>query len=262
MKSKVWYGIYGNEYIGEEPAFFDTKNFEWNKVLTESFPEIKRILAPLMEEKNTDLKPYFDTNIQFPPKNWKTIGFYFWGKKNYDNCERFPEIVQILDKIPNLVTASFNMLEPHSVIKPHFGDTNAVYRCHLGISIPAGLPLCGFKVKEETKAWVEGETIVFLDANIHEAFNNTSQRRYILLLDIMRPEFIKYERRVCLQVLSMLTLYYVIPFIEKIKGFGINVPEWVINLGLFIVKIPLSVYLPIQRKLNIKKIVKSILLQT
>jgi aspartyl/asparaginyl beta-hydroxylase (cupin superfamily) len=101
--------------------------------LTSNYATIRKELEPLMDVNNVDLKPYFDDDIQFPPKNWKTIGFYFWGKKNEKTCERFPKTHEILSQLPGIVSASFNMLEPQSHIKPHFGDTNAVYRAHLGI---------------------------------------------------------------------------------------------------------------------------------
>lgn len=228
---KLWYGVYGKEYVGPEPAFFDAQQFEWAKTLTSNYKVIVEELAPLMHEKNTDLKPYFDDDIQFPPKNWKTIGFYFWGRKNRKVCKRFPKTESILKQIPGLISASFNMLEPNSTIKPHFGDTDAVFRVHLGIQIPAGLPECGFTVKGESRAWENGKLLVFLDANVHEAFNRSSGKRYILLLDILRPEFADRKIAVCSKVLAMLSLYRVIswfPLLERIKA-----PDWVIN-GLLV----------------------------
>jgi aspartyl/asparaginyl beta-hydroxylase (cupin superfamily) len=217
--NKLWYGVYGKEYIGTEPAFFEVAQFDWAKTLTDNYNTILKELTPLMHEDNIELKPYFDDDIQFPPKNWKTIGFYFWGKQNSKTCKRFPKTNAVLKQIPGLISASFNMLEPHSYIKPHFGDTNAVYRVHLGIKIPEGLPNCGFTVKGETREWKEGELFVFLDANVHEAFNHTSYRRYILLLDIIRPEFAKKKYNVCSHVLAMLSVYYVMslsPFLTRI----------------------------------------------
>lgn len=233
---KLWYGVYGKEYVGPEPAFFDAQQFEWAKTLTSNYKVIVEELAPLMHENNTDLKPYFDANIQYPPKNWKTIGFYFWGRRNRKTCLKFPETNAILQKIPGLISASFNMLEPHSHIKPHFGDTNAVYRVHLGIKIPEGLPNCGFRVNGEDSAWKEGELLVFIDANVHEAYNNTPHRRYILLLDIIRPEFATKKHNVCSHVLAMLSLYYIIslhPILIKITK---NLPDLVVNILLYPVK--------------------------
>lgn len=232
MKTTIpaWYGIYRREYVGKEPAFFDAEQFDWAKTLTNNFEIIRNELQPLMHEDNSDLVPYFDDNIQFPPKNWKTIGFGFWGTKDRRIRARFPKTTAILNQIPNLVSASFNLLEPHSHINPHFGDTDAVFRVHLGIQIPASLPECGFTVKGESRAWENGKLLVFLDANVHEAFNHSSGKRYILLMDILRPEFADRKIAVCSKVLAMLSLYRVIywfPVLADIKS-----PDWVIDILL------------------------------
>ncbi len=256
--NKLWYGVYGEEYLGDEPAFFDDINFEWAGFLKANYPLIKETLTPLMHENNTDFKSYFDENIQYPPLNWKTIGFYFWGKKNHQNAKRFPEIEQVFNRIPGLISASFNLLEPHSQIKPHFGDTNAVFRVHLGIKIPAGLPDCGFTVKGETKAWEEGNLLVFLDANVHEAFNHSDERRYILLLDIIRPEFAAQKKQVCVKVLSMLSLYFILSCIPAfavfIYRYAQKIPNWLIDFILLPVILFWHIYLPIQQRINVKKI--------
>lgn len=240
-KLPLWFGVYGKEYPIDEPAFFDPDQFEWSEYLREQYPVIKEALAPLMELHNQELQPYFDTVLQDPPLNWKIIGFCFWGKKDKKNLQKYPEIAKILNQIPNLVTCSFNMLEPNSRILPHYGETNAVYRVHLGIEIPAGLPKCGFKVKDEQRAWEEGELLVFLDANKHEAFNNADKRRYVLLLDIMRPEFMHLKRKVCVTSLSVLSLYWVLSKMPKILMKILQkkpdvVPSWLVTVMLFPLK--------------------------
>lgn len=213
-KKDLWFGIHGRDYAVDEPAFFPEDILPWAKMLKDHYPVIRQAFDALMQDGNTELVPYFDESLQYPPKNWKTLGFYSWGRK-CDHLARHPELERILDQIPDLLTASFNMLEPHSRILPHYGETNATYRIHLGVRIPAGLPDCGFTVKGESRAWEEGELLVFLDANKHEAFNNTPERRYVFLLEVMRPEFSHMKAEVCIQSLGMLSLYFMlskIPF--------------------------------------------------
>lgn len=255
----IWYGVHGREYHGPEPAFFDDE-FPWTADLMASFPAIKEALAPLMYDDSEDLKPYFDEVLQYPPKNWKTIGFYFWGKKDYANLERFPVVAEMLSRIPGLVTASFNMLEPHSRIKPHFGETNAVYRVHLGIRIPAPLPACGFTVNGESRSWEEGGLLVFLDANVHEAFNDTDERRYILLLDILRPEFASRKKQICVKALSMLSLYFLIAHIPRFPTEALHrnahrIPRWFADWVLLLpFKLIWSIYWPLHQKYDMKKV--------
>jgi hypothetical protein len=209
-KKDLWFGVYGREYEVNEPAFFDDNVLPFADMLKAAYPVIKKELEPLMQDSNTDLVPYFASILQDPPMNWRTIGFAFWGRKTPTNLQRFPETAKVLKQIPNLLSASFNLLEPHSKILPHFGETNATYRIHLGIKVPAGLPECGFKVKDEVRPWQEGELLVFLDANKHAAFNDSDGKRYVLLLDVMRPEFAHLKKPVCIQALAILSMYYVL----------------------------------------------------
>ena len=85
----LWFGVHGKPYEGSEPAFFDDSAFAWAVELRKAFPVIREALRPLMTDDSADLKPYFDTALQYPPRNWKTIGFYFWGKKDHRNLARF-----------------------------------------------------------------------------------------------------------------------------------------------------------------------------
>lgn len=254
--SELWYGIYGHPYEGEEPAFFEGNELPWVSVLKESYPAIKRELAPLMTSSASELTPYFDENLQFPPRNWKTIGFCFWGKKIHENLDRFPAVAALFDRIPGLITVSFNLLEPHSRIKAHYGETNGAFRVHLGIQIPAGLPECGFTVKGESRPWGEGEVMVFLDANTHEAFNNSDARRYILLLDVVRPEFMDKKNFICIKSLSVLTFYWLEAHTRFFgRLFGItsqdklkNIPRWVMNTMLLPIRLAWSVWLPFHNR--------------
>lgn len=122
----------------------------------------------------------------------------------------FPLTSSLLNKYPQIISASFNLLEPQSTILPHCGDTNAIYRCHLGLDIPAQLPDCGFRVNSEKRSWQNGEWLIFLDAYNHEAWNNSLQARYILVIDVMRDEFIEQKQAVCSTVLTSLFMQNVL----------------------------------------------------
>jgi hypothetical protein len=101
----------------------------------------------------------------------------------------FPRTWELLRDIPGITAASLNLLEPNTTIKPHVGNTNAIIRCHLGLRVPAPAPRCAFRVGEETRSWEDGRFLLFCDAHRHTAWNNTEEKRYILVVDVMRPEF-------------------------------------------------------------------------
>lgn len=243
----LWFGVFQREYSVDEPAFFEVGELPAATTIQTHYTAVREALAPLMATDNRDLEAYFDVDLQFPPHNWKTIGFCFWGRKNNANLARFPAVAQLIEQIPGLVTVSFNLLEPRSRILPHYGETNAVHRVHLGIKVPEQYDMCTFTVKEETRPWRDGELLIFLDANTHTAVNDSDERRYILLIDIMRPEFAHLKRRVCVQSLGMLSFYFVLAKLPArpvayLKANAHRLPRWVLRLAIAPFKLVWSVF--------------------
>lgn len=261
MKDRLWFGVYGKPYKGNEPAFFDAAAFSWENILKENYPEIRKELSWLTAHSE-EMTPYFDETLQFPPKNWKTISFCVWGMKIHENLRRFPTIARLLSEVPGLISCSFSLLEPHSRIKPHYGETNSIFRVHMGIKVPAGLPECGFKVNGEARPWHEGELLVFLDSNVHEAFNDSDERRYVLIMDIVRPEFMEKKNYICVKVLSVLTLYWIEARTRLLSRFFNvrtldqleKIPRWIMDLILLLpLKMIWFVWLPLQNRIDFKK---------
>lgn len=114
--------------------------------------------------------------------------------------------MKVLNTIPGLVSVPFNLLDPHSEIKSHFGDTKAVTRCHLGLNIPRALPEIGFRVKNEERFGENEKLLMFCDGYLHSAWNNTDKPRFILLFEIILSEFEEYKNSICSSVLSSLFL--------------------------------------------------------
>lgn len=204
--AKLWFSIYdfSFNYRGTEPAFMDPLQFEWAKELAANSNEIRNELQTYLTDHN--LESYFNTSMVSKKNSWRTIALKTWSIELFKNQEKFPVTTRLLNKYPQIISASFNLLEPKSSIKPHCGDTNAIYRCHLGLEIPSGLPETGFKVKDETRAWKTNEWLIFMDAYTHEAWNNSEKARYIFLIDVMRDEFAAKKKYVCSTVLSSLFL--------------------------------------------------------
>lgn len=199
-----------NKYVGEEPSFYNNSEIEWVKYIENSFKDIEDEMSSLFNIHDNNLKPYFASELQSKKDTWKTLGFCFWGRKNLQNCDRFPITYSIIRRIPGVVGASFNLLEPNAEIKPHSGDTNTTYRCHLGLKIPEGLPNCGLKVRDEIRPWKEGKLVVFCDAYIHNAFNYTNLNRYVLLIDVIKPEYMEKKEYICSRVLAGVTIHKLI----------------------------------------------------
>lgn len=203
-KVKIWYSaISQTEYVGNAPTFYDTSQFDWTKNIESNYQLIYEELQAYLKT-DQKLQAYFDKTLVTKSNSWKTISLMAWGVKFHKEMKQFPQTMKILNSIPELVSVSFNLLDPNSEIKSHFGDTNAIARCHLGLDVPGTLPEIGFRVKNEKRSWEEGKLLMFCDGYIHSAFNNTDKPRFILLFDIVLPEFQMKKNSICASVLSSL----------------------------------------------------------
>jgi hypothetical protein len=210
---QLWYSIFDkNEYQGSEPNFFVPENYGFSKIICDNYDVISNELTEYLQTHQ--LQGYFNASMVAKANTWKTISLKTWDVEIYGHHKFFPKTNAIIRSVPGLVSASFNLLEPKGHIIPHCGDTNGIFRCHLGLSIPGKIPECGFRVKEEWRSWENGKLLVFVDANKHEAINNTDQNRFIFLFDVVRDEVLSKKRSICSTVLAGLFLQ---TWAEKIK---------------------------------------------
>lgn len=220
-KRTPWFSFRGGAYTGNHPAFFDVNDFAWTQQTEAAFAEVLRASQSFLAAFEEKSDPYFNAALASKKGGWRQGTFYFWGKRNTDLCNRAPELDAFMRSIPGMLSAGLSMLEPHVDIHPHYGDTDAVMRCHIGIKIPAGLPECGITVKDETRAWEKGKWLLFCDAHLHAAWNHTNERRIVLIADVLLPEFADQKRDICSDVRSMLSLQKAeqrLPFIKKLPG--------------------------------------------
>jgi aspartyl/asparaginyl beta-hydroxylase (cupin superfamily) len=200
---KNWYSLFDrNLYIVIEPNFYDTSKLGFTELIESNFEVIKLEFTNFLAKKN--LESYFNTTMVNKHGTWKTISLKWWNIQLYENHKYFPKTLAIFEQIPGFVSLSFNLLEAGGHIVPHNGDTNAIYRCHLGIKIPDTIPNCGFRVEDEWRSWEEGKLLVFVDALNHEAINFSNSPRFIMLFDIVREEYLYKKKRICATVMTSL----------------------------------------------------------
>lgn len=195
-------GIEG-PYSGPEDGFFDTSEISWVKSLEDNW---EKVLAELEVNSNINFSTAEVSEFQSEADSWQTIGFMFWSRMHKSKMKAFPETTALLNQVPNLLGASINRLKAGSEITLHKGETNSIYRCHLGLKVPGKLPEIGFQVNNEHKNWENGKLLAFCDAHQHRAWNNTKEDRYILLLDVLRPEYADQKYSICAHVLAINTL--------------------------------------------------------
>jgi aspartyl/asparaginyl beta-hydroxylase (cupin superfamily) len=202
---KLWFSLYdfSFNYKGEEPDFVEDE-FDWAIDFQKNWLLIRDELNSYLNLHEPEA--YFNSSMVNTKNTWKTISLKWWDIEFRKRQSYFPITSSILKKYPELLSLSFNQLEPQGRILPHCGDTNAIYRCHLGLDVPDQLPATGFRVREESRSWEEGKWLVFMDAYNHEAFNQSDRKRVIMVVDVLRPEFKHNRKKVISVVLTSLFL--------------------------------------------------------
>ena len=159
-----------DKYLKEN---FDVIKKEYNDyVLNHNIPVTNKLSKEQYKIENKD--------------NWKMLVFKIGNFYNNKIIKYFPKTIEILKKHKNIIYMSFSVMEPKTHILPHRGLYNGIVRYHLGISIPDSDNVY-LKVNNQIIKWKENESFIFDDTNVHEAVNNSNQKRVIIMIDFYRP---------------------------------------------------------------------------
>jgi hypothetical protein len=205
-----------NHYHNNDPVFFNTDNYFWTKKLRDNTEKIIESLKPILSENYEGLVDNAETSIQLKPNLWKGYQFYFNGFKIKKNLFNYPYVEDLLSEIPYLISASISVLKPGAKILPHTGNTNGIMRYHLGLKIPAAYPECGMTINGVNISWQKGHDLMFCDMKLHSVQNLSEKSRYILLLDVVRPEFYNIADIICIHSTARILTDLVATQVKKI----------------------------------------------
>lgn len=187
--------------------YYDRLDLPWTGEVEAAAPAIKAELLDYLAAGEDHFSPYMVSDPTRPRSDvhglldnpdWSTLYIWSEGGPVPGLTERFPRTIEVLEKLelPRITTRApsilFSRLSPGARIPPHHGVMNARLICHLPLIVPPG---CGFRVGGETREWHEGELLIFDDTVEHEAWNNGTADRIVLIFDVWRPEVAPDERR-------------------------------------------------------------------
>ncbi|MBV9930195.1 MAG: aspartyl/asparaginyl beta-hydroxylase domain-containing protein [Alphaproteobacteria bacterium] len=184
-------------YPGLPPIeFHERAHFPWLEALEAGTADVKAELEALLASEAAELVPY----VQYPDdvpvaqwrglnwsRDWTAIHLLQNGRRVERNARHCPRTLALLAAVPQpdvpgrCPNAMFSLLAPRTRIPPHTGVANTRLVCHLPLIVPPG---CGFRVGAETRAWVPGEAFVFDDTLEHEAWNDSTSLRVVLIFDL------------------------------------------------------------------------------
>jgi hypothetical protein len=224
-------------YHGVYPPFHNKAEHAWAKIIEENWMVIRDELYA-----HSGFRSFVAPHVSISA-GWK--GFYLlnYGWIKPDFYKKFPNTAALLENVPNLTFAAFSLLEPGAELLPHFGDTNTIIRCAMGIEVPAEAPVCALQVGNEIRSWKEGEILMFSECHKHAAWNKSDRRRIVFSFDFMLPAYRSSKNVICSRVLAAETLAYLnnnFRFFTSISRNFYMLFYWAITALWFI-------YLPLQR---------------
>ncbi len=179
-------------------AFFEREEFAWVAEVERRTDAIRDELNGLLAETEA-FAPYVRYSADAPaPANhllesadWGAAYLFEDGLPHPENAARCPQTMAALAAAPQPAIglrspmALFSRLTPGTHIRPHHGLINTRLICHLPLVVPDG---CAIRVGADTRAWREGELLIFDDSFEHEAWNRGDRDRVVLLFEIWRPD--------------------------------------------------------------------------
>jgi aspartate beta-hydroxylase len=166
------------------------------RALKRAYPAIRAELDGLLARSGKDLfVPLYPESVD---GRWDL--FYF-ADRNADAraaaeaARLCPKTSAVIGSLPDLATKAFNIiafarLASGSHVRPHCGYTNLRVRLHLGLR---GCGAARIRVGGEVRAWKEGELLAIDDSFEHETWNDGSEDRYILIVDLAHPDLTPAE---------------------------------------------------------------------
>ncbi len=118
---------------------------------------------------------------------WKSFFFEGYGFQSNANRALCPKTAAFLDRIPGLVVAFYSIMAGDTHVPRHRGLTKAWLNCHLPLVVPTAPGRCEIDIAGAHYQWHEGEWLVFDETFHHEVWNDTGQRRVVLMLQVRRP---------------------------------------------------------------------------
>lgn len=194
----------------------------------DSVSEIIKNMNIISEEWNefTKNKSYFGVPIDElskdqehlnKDKKWKAVFLYVYGQYNKEIIPFFPATMKLIDASKkDIKLVFFSNLEPGKHIQPHHGNNHHVLRTQIGIDI-TNPEKTGLRVADKTIQLKNEEHFTFDDTFEHEAWNNDSSNRIVLIIDTCKkfPYFYNLINRFFLR--KMKKTPYVQSVIQKIK---------------------------------------------
>ena len=187
--------------------YYPRERFPWLAELEANATMIREELRVVLSQPQ-DLESFLQTDspqdaadllrssgVQQPA--WDAYFFHRHGERYEEHAARCPQTAALLDALPlarvreHSPETLYSVLRPGTHILPHRGVTNTRLVTHLPLIVP---PDCALRVGGVVHEWKEGRCVTFDDTYLHEAWNNSSETRVVLIVDSWNPDLSEAEQ--------------------------------------------------------------------
>ena len=190
MMNNLFYVWAGRD---KRPVYFDVEQtFPSLREVDRNYAAIREELLAVLPQQDR-MRRYHDVDegqkfiSGSDEKAWRVFFLRIIGDRaKLPAQELCPRTVEALAGIPNLLQAFFSILEPGKSIPSHNGIFYGYLRYHLAFKVPSEKPP-SIRIKDTVYTWKEGESVFFDDSWNHEVFNEATETRVVLIVDVMRP---------------------------------------------------------------------------
>ena len=201
---------------------FWTQHCQGTTLVAYQDPSVQKAVSLLEEQVDTIRREYntvastlksdyqADTEHRLHQGRWDWHSYMLKGQLQAHFGRQFPQTSGILQKLRDdgllfegtpFGYTFFSTLHPQSSIDAHSAPMNLRLRVHLPLQVPsspssssADRPACGIRAGPMTQEWLPGKAMVLDDAYNHQVWNETDEKRVILLVDLWHPDVTPQEK--------------------------------------------------------------------
>lgn len=175
--------------VGNQPVL-DNAFFPWAQDIEANWEKIRDEALSVMDRPDA-IPPLRDISPDHAgiarDNRWRSFFIWGYGYRHDENARRCAQTAQIVERIPNLVSAFYSIHVPGLHIPRHRGVTKGIVNCHLALKVPREGEKCWMNLAGKDYYWSDGKALIFDDTYDHEVWNNSDETRIILLIQVLRP---------------------------------------------------------------------------
>lgn len=162
------------------------EHFPGVQVIEDNWEVIREEALALYENGHIAVKDDLPASSFYKDGRWTSFYLKLYDHDIPSAQQLAPQTMQLIEQVPGMNIALFACLNPGKKINNHHDPFSYTLRYSLGLSTPNS-DECGLVVNGDDYKWKDGDSIIFDETYLHNAYNNTDTPRIILMTDIDRP---------------------------------------------------------------------------